>query len=292
MTQLIALLRTMRPKQWVKNGFIFVPLVFDRKLFDVPYVLATLAGFGLLCLVTSTIYLINDLVDIDADRAHPTKRNRPLPSGKLSKGLATGTAIALPVVALPLAYLLKPAFAAILTVYLISQIAYSFRLKQIVLIDVMTIASGFLLRVAAGVALVDVVRFSPWLYIFTTMLALFMGFGKRRQELALLQENANNHRAILDEYTVGLLDEMIMIVTTATIMTYALYTFSAEGLPENHAMMLTIPFVMYGIFRYLYLIHVRGEGGAPDEIALRDRPIQATVMLWGIMVVLVLYMSR
>jgi 4-hydroxybenzoate polyprenyltransferase len=282
----------MRPKQWVKNGFIFVPLVFDRKLFDVPYVLATLAGFGLLCLVTSTIYLINDLVDIDADRAHPTKRNRPLPSGKLSKGLATGTAIALPVVALPLAYLLKPAFAAILTVYLISQIAYSFRLKQIVLIDVMTIASGFLLRVAAGVALVDVVRFSPWLYIFTTMLALFMGFGKRRQELALLQENANNHRAILDEYTVGLLDEMIMIVTTATIMTYALYTFSAEGLPENHAMMLTIPFVMYGIFRYLYLIHVRGEGGAPDEIALRDRPIQATVMLWGIMVVLVLYMSR
>jgi 4-hydroxybenzoate polyprenyltransferase len=282
----------MRPKQWVKNGFIFVPLVFDRKLFDVPYALATLAGFGLLCLVTSTIYLINDLVDIDADRAHPTKRNRPLPSGKLSKGLATGTAIALPVVALPLAYLLKPAFAAILTVYLISQIAYSFRLKQIVLIDVMTIASGFLLRVAAGVALVDVVRFSPWLYIFTTMLALFMGFGKRRQELALLQENANNHRAILDEYTVGLLDEMIMIVTTATIMTYALYTFSAEGLPENHAMMLTIPFVMYGIFRYLYLIHVRGEGGAPDEIALRDRPIQATVMLWGIMVVLVLYMSR
>lgn len=292
MTQLIALLRTMRPKQWVKNGFIFVPLVFDRKLFDVPYVLATLAGFGLLCLVTSTIYLINDLVDIDADRAHPTKRNRPLPSGQLSKGLATGTAIALPVVALPLAYLLEPAFAAILTVYLISQIAYSFRLKQIVLIDVMTIASGFLLRVAAGVALVDVVRFSPWLYIFTTMLALFMGFGKRRQELALLRENANNHRAILDEYTVGLLDEMIMIVTTATIMTYALYTFSAEGLPENHAMMLTIPFVMYGIFRYLYLIHVRGEGGAPDEIALRDRPIQATVMLWGIMVVLVLYMSR
>jgi 4-hydroxybenzoate polyprenyltransferase len=282
----------MRPKQWVKNGFIFVPLVFDRKLFDVPYVLATLAGFGLLCLVTSTIYLINDLVDIEADRAHPTKRNRPLPSGKLSKGLATGTAIALPVVALPLAYLLEPAFAAILTVYLISQIAYSFRLKQIVLIDVMTIASGFLLRVAAGVALVDVVRFSPWLYIFTTMLALFMGFGKRRQELALLRENANNHRAILDEYTVGLLDEMIMIVTTATIMTYALYTFSAEGLPENHAMMLTIPFVMYGIFRYLYLIHVRGEGGAPDEIALRDRPIQATVMLWGIMVVLVLYMSR
>jgi 4-hydroxybenzoate polyprenyltransferase len=292
-TQFVALLRTMRPKQWVKNGFIFVPLVFDRKLFDVPYALATLAGFGLLCLVTSAVYLINDLVDIEADRAHPAKRNRPLPSGQLSKGLATGAAIALPVIALPLAYLLEPVFAAILAAYLIIQIAYSFWLKQIVLIDVMTIASGFLLRVAGGVALVaPVMRFSPWLYIFTTMLALFMGFGKRRQELTLLQENANNHRAILDEYTIALLDEMIMIVTTATILTYALYTFSAEGLPENHAMMLTIPFVMYGIFRYLYLIHVRGEGGAPDEIALRDRPIQATVVLWGIMVVLVLYMSR
>jgi 4-hydroxybenzoate polyprenyltransferase len=292
-TQFVALLRTMRPKQWVKNGFIFVPLVFDRKLFDVPYALATLAGFGLLCLVTSAVYLINDLVDIEADRAHPAKRNRPLPSGQLSKGLATGAAIALPVIALPLAYLLEPVFAAILAAYLIIQIAYSFWLKQIVLIDVMTIASGFLLRVAGGVALVaPVMRFSPWLYIFTTMLALFMGFGKRRQELTLLQENANNHRAILDEYTIALLDEMIMIVTTATILTYALYTFSAEGLPENHAMMLTIPFVMYGIFRYLYLIHVWGVGGAPDEIALRDRPIQATVVLWGIMVVLVLYMSR
>jgi 4-hydroxybenzoate polyprenyltransferase len=285
-----ALLSAMRPKQWIKNGFIFVPLLFDRKLFDVRYFLATLAGFGLLCLISSAVYLINDLTDLEADRAHPVKRNRALPSGRLPVGLATGAAVVLPLIAIPLGYVLKPGFAAILATYLVMQIAYSFRLKHVVLIDVMIIAAGFLLRVASGVVLVDVVRFSPWLYIFTTMLALFMGFGKRRHELILLQEDANNHRAILDQYTIELLDEMIVIVTATTILTYALYTFSAEGLPENHSMMLSVPFVIYGIFRYLYLIHVKGEGGAPDEIALRDRPLQAAVALWGITIVLVLYL--
>lgn len=290
MSKFAALFSAMRPKQWIKNGFIFVPLLFDRKLFDVRYFLATLAGFGLLCLISSAVYLINDLTDLEADRAHPVKRKRPLPSGRLPVGLATGAAVALPLVAIPLGYVLKPGFTAILATYLVMQIAYSFSLKHVVLIDVMIIAAGFLLRVASGVVLVDVVRFSPWLYIFTTMLALFMGFGKRRHELILLQEDANNHRAILDQYTIKLLDEMIVIVTATTILTYALYTFSAEGLPENHSMMLSVPFVIYGIFRYLYLIHVKGEGGAPDEIALRDRPLQAAVALWGITIVLVLYL--
>lgn len=289
MSQLGGLLRTMRPKQWVKNGFIFVALIFDHKLDNPPYLLATIGGFILLCLASSTVYLINDLVDMEADRAHPGKRHRPLPSGQLSKSLAVGAAVLLPLITLPLAYLLRPAFAVIVASYLVLQFAYTFWLKHIVLIDVMTIAAGFLLRVAGGVVLVDVVRFSPWLYIFTTMLALFLGFGKRRHELVLLQENANNHRAILDQYSIALLDEMIMIVTATTILTYALYTFSAEGLPENHAMMLTIPFVLYGIFRYLYLIHVRGEGGAPDEVLLRDYPLQATVLLWGLAVVIILY---
>jgi 4-hydroxybenzoate polyprenyltransferase len=291
-SQLFGLLRTMRPKQWLKNGFLFVPLVFDRKLFDAPHLLETLAGFALWCLISSTVYLINDLTDIEADRAHPAKRTRPLPSGQLSKGVAIGTAIILPLISFPLAYLLKPAFALTLLIYLVLQIAYSFRLKHVVLIDVMTLASAYLLRVIGGVLLVEVVRFSPWLYLFTTMLALFLGFGKRRQELVLLQENANNHRAILDQYTIGLLDEMIQIVTGATVLTYALYTFSAEGLPANHSMMLTIPFVLYGIFRYLYLIHVRGEGGAPDEVILRDRPLQATVLLWGFAVLLILYLFK
>ncbi len=290
MSQIRGLLRSMRPKQWLKNGFIFVPLVFDRKLDEVTYLLATAAGFMLMCLVSSSIYLINDLADIEADRAHPTKRFRPLPSGQLSRSLARAAAVGLPLASIPLAYLLNPAFALIVAIYLASQMAYSFKLKHIVLIDVLTLASAYLLRVIAGVELVDVARFSPWLYIFTGMLALFLGVGKRRQELVLLQKDANNSRAILDQYTVGLLDEMIVIVTATTILTYALYTFSAEGLPENHAMMLTIPFVVYGIFRYLYLIHVRGEGGAPDEVILRDRPLQLTVILWGISVVAVLYL--
>jgi 4-hydroxybenzoate polyprenyltransferase len=289
-SQLRGLLRTMRPKQWTKNSFLFVPLLFDRKLDDLPYLWATLGGFALMCLASSTIYLINDLADIEADRAHPTKRNRPLPSGQLSKSVAIGAAILFTLIVIPLAYLLKPAFAVVVIVYLVSQIAYTFRLKHIVIIDVLTLASAYLLRVVAGVELVDVVRFSPWLYIFAGMLALFLGVGKRRQELVQLQHNANNSRAILDQYSVALLDEMIVIITATTILTYSLYTFSAEGLPENHAMMLTIPFVLYGIFRYLYLIHVRGEGGAPDEVALKDRPIQATVALWGVAVFFVLYL--
>jgi 4-hydroxybenzoate polyprenyltransferase len=290
MRQLTGLLRTMRPRQWHKNGFVFVALVFDHKLTDQRYFLATTAGFALLCLISSTVYLINDLADIEADRAHPNKRNRPLPSGQLAVPLAIGAAVALPLVTIPLAYLLRPTFAAIVAGYLLLQIAYSFRLKHMVLIDVMAIATGFLLRVAGGVALVaPVTRFSPWLYIFTTMLALFLGFSKRRQELILLEEDANNHRAILDQYSVTLLDELIMIIVTATIMTYALYTFSAEGLPENHTMMLTIPFLLYGMFRYLYLIHVKGEVAPPDEMLFRDRPLLLTVLLWGAAVVTVLY---
>ncbi len=290
--QIYGLLHTMRPKQWIKNGFAFVALIFDRKLNNIEYLLATLAGFALLCLASSAVYLLNDLVDIEADRAHPVKRNRPLASGKLSKKLAIGAFALLLLITLPLAYLLSPAFAAILVVYLAIQLAYSYCLKHIVLIDVMTIAAGFLLRVVAGVVLVDVERFSPWLYIFTIMGALFLGFGKRRHELLLLQENANNHRAILDEYNLALLNEMIIIVSAMTMLTYALYTFSAEGLPQNHAMMLTIPFVLYGIFRYLYLIHVRGEGGTPEDIILRDRPLQLAVVLWGLVAIIILYGIR
>jgi len=290
--QIMGLIRTMRIRQWPKNGFVFVPLLFDRKLFVTEYFVATAAGFALLCLASSAVYLMNDLVDIELDKAHPTKRTRPLASGQLSKTLAVIVAILLPAIALPLAYFLKPAFSLILAGYLVLQIAYSFRLKHVVLIDVMCVAAGFLLRVAAGVVLVDVVRFSPWLYLFTTMLALFMSFGKRRQEIKLLAGNATNHRAILDQYNIALLDEIIVIVTATTVLTYSLYTFSAEGLPANHTMMLTIPFVLYGTLRYLYLIHVRGEGGAPEEVALRDRPIQAAVIGWAASVVLILYVLK
>jgi 4-hydroxybenzoate polyprenyltransferase len=291
--QLIGLIRTMRLKQWDKNGFVVVPLIFDHKLFDLNHVTSIVLGFFLLSLTSSAVYIMNDLVDIERDRAHPTKRNRPIASGQLSRGVALAAAIIIVLAVLPLAYLLKPMLVAVIVAYLALQIAYSFKLKHMVVIDVMAIAAGFVLRVAAGVVLVGpVVRFSPWLYLFTTMLALFLGFGKRRQEILLLQDKANTSRKILAEYNIALLDELIVIVSATTVLTYALYTFSAEGLPPDHTMMLTIPFVVYIIFRYLYLIHVRGEGGAPDEVLLTDKPLLAAVILGGISIILILYVFK
>ena len=187
-------------------------------------------------------------------------------------------------------YFLSRELAAILLLYLLSQVAYTFRLKHVVLIDVLTIAAGFVLRIAAGVAVIDVERFSPWLYIFGGFLALFMALGKRRHELVLLGGEAANHRAILDDYNLDLIDRLQSIVTTSAVVSYSLYTFLAEGLPDNHAMMLTIPFVLYGIFRYLYLIHIRNEGGAPEEILLRDRPFQVNLLCYGLTVFVALYL--
>lgn len=286
---LAGLIKTMRPRQWVKNIFVFAPLVFDVKLFNPRYLAQTVAGFVLLCLISGTVYIINDLVDIEKDRQHPKKRKRPLASGQVGASAVTIAAILIPLVALPAGFLLAPGFGAILTGYLLLQIAYSFWLKNVVIIDVMVIAAGFLLRVAAGVPLVDAERFSPWLYVCMTLLALLIGFGKRRQELVLLKENANAHRASLQEYNLSLLDHIISIVTASTLVAYAFYTFSAPNLPSNYTMMLTIPFVLYGIFRLLYLIHVKEMGGAPEEIALSDRPLQVTFLLWGLSVVVVVY---
>lgn len=279
----------MRPKQWFKNVFVFAPLIFDGKLFDLFYLTQTVAGFVLLCLISGTVYIINDLADIENDRAHPKKRHRPLASGALGVRAATTAAVLIPLVTLPLAFLLNPAVGGIATGYLVIQLAYSFWLKDVVIVDVMIVASGFLLRVAAGVPLVDAERFSPWLYICMTLLALLIGFGKRRHELVLLREEAGGHRHSLQEYNLALLDHVISIVTASTLLAYALYTFSAPNLPANQTMMLTIPFVLYGIFRYLYLIHVRGMGGAPEEIVLSDRPLQLAIALWGLSVVMVMY---
>ena len=286
---LIGLIKTMRPRQWFKNVFVFAPLIFDEKLFEWHYLAQTVAGFVLLCLTSGTVYIINDLADIESDRNHPRKRRRPLPSGQLSTRAATVAAVIIPLVALPLGYLLDLAVGGILTGYLLVQIAYSFWLKDMVIIDVMLVASGFLLRVAAGVPLVDAERFSPWLYVCMTLLALLIGFGKRRHELVLLKERAAGHREALKQYNLPLLDHIISIVTASTLVAYALYTFSAPNLPANHTMMLTIPFVLYGIFRYLYLIHVEGLGGAPEEIVLSDRALQVAILLWGASVVMVMY---
>ncbi len=288
----LALLQTMRPRQWTKNGFVFVALLFDRQLFNPESVIRTLIAFVLLCLMSSAVYILNDMVDTEVDRRHPKKRQRPLPAGRLSPSVAGGAALVMAVSSLAAGFSMAPVFGLILLAYLISQIAYTLWLKHVVLIDVSIIAAGFVLRIAAGVAVISPVqRFSPWLYIFGGFLALFMALGKRRHELVLLGADAGNHRAILDEYSLELLDKLISIVTTSAIVAYSLYTFLAEGLPENDLMMLTIPFVLYGMFRYLYLIHVRHEGGAPEEILLRDRPMQIALVLGAALVFVVLYLA-
>lgn len=282
------LIKTLRPKQWTKNGFIFAALIFDVKLFQLEPLIKTAIGFVLLCLISGTVYVINDLVDIEKDRQHPTKKNRPIPSGQVPSGAAIVVAIILPAICLPLSFLLDPVFGIIITTYLILQIAYSFVLKKMVIVDVLTIAAGFVLRVAAGVPLVEAERFSPWLYVFTVLLALFLGLGKRRQELVMLNGQATT-RYILSQYNLPFVDSMMSIVTTGTIITYSFYTFSAPNLPDNHLMMLTIPFVIYGIFRYLYVIHVQGNGGAPDEVLLTDRSLQICIVLFGLATVIILY---
>ncbi len=284
-----ALIKTMRPRQWLKNLLVYAPLFFDSKALELESLLRTTVAFLLLCLMSGAIYIMNDLVDMDNDRQHPTKRNRPLAAGELNPNLARAVAVILVVSSLLAGFYLSIGFGFVLLAYFLVQVAYSFYLKNIVLLDALTVSAGFILRVAAGVAVIQVERFSPWLYVCTGFLALFIALGKRRQELILLGQEAGNHREILNEYTVDLIDRLIAIVTTSAVVAYSLYTFLAEGLPENNLMMLTIPFVLYAVFRYLYLIHVRHEGGAPEEIFLRDRPMQASMVLWAVIVFVVLY---
>jgi 4-hydroxybenzoate polyprenyltransferase len=283
-----SLLKTLRPKQWAKNVFIFTALIFDRKLLDLPAFSRTLAGAVLFSLIASAVYIFNDIADLESDQQHPTKKLRPLASGELSIRAAWILGVGLLVIALPLAYLLSPEFLILCLVYFTLNLLYSARLKHIPLIDVMVLASFYVLRVISGTTLIEVKRFSPWLYVVTTLFALFIGLGKRRAEL-VLQLDGSSIRPVLEGYSIGLLDQLINIVSGTTIVAYSLYTFSAPNLPENHSMMLTIPFVVYGIFRYLYLIQI-GEGGAPEDIALSDRPLQGAILLWSLGVLLVFYL--
>jgi 4-hydroxybenzoate polyprenyltransferase len=283
------LLKSMRPKQWTKNIAVFAALIFDRQLFKQEAVLRTLAGFILFCLVSSSVYLFNDVMDIESDKKHPTKRNRPIAAGKLSVTTAMVFAFGLIIIALGLGYWLSPGFGILASVYFLTNLAYSKWLKHVVIIDVLVIAFGFVLRVASGVSLISVERFSPWLYVVTTLLALYIGFGKRRSELTSLNETAGHHRPVLDGYSLPFLDQVINIVSSTTVIAYSFYTFSAPNLPTDHSMMLTIPFVLYGIFRYLYLIQVQHAGGAPEELLLSDRPLQLTILCFGILVLIIFY---
>lgn len=279
----------MRPRQWVKNGFVFVALLFDG-LISAERITNTLLAFLLLCLVSGAVYLMNDLADIESDRQHPKKKFRPLPAGQLNTTVAAVAAVAFSTLSIGLGFWLAQGLGIVLLVYFVSQIAYTFRLKHIVLLDIGIVSLGFILRIAAGVTVIEVERFSPWLYLFGGSLALFMILGKRRHELKLLASGAGKHRAVLEEYSLPMLDIMITIVTTCVILFYSLYTFLSEGLPENNLMMATIPFVLYGMFRYLYLIHIKEEGGAPEEILLRDRPSQINLLIWGSIVIVIIYL--
>lgn len=285
-----ALIKELRIHQWIKNGFVLIPLVFDRQLFLVDPFIRTIIGFFLFCFVSSSVYLINDVMDVEADRLHPKKKNRPIASGDLSIPVAVSSAIVLVVGSFIGAFFLSKAFLIILVLYFFINLAYSMKLKHVPLVDVFIIAAGFVLRVGAGVSIIEVERFSPWLYAVTSVFALFFALGKRRGELATVQTNNNNQRRVLDGYTIPLLDQFITIASATTIISYSLYTFSAPNLPENHTMMLTIPFAIFGIFRYLYLIQVNNEGGAPDELVLSDRPLQITFILFALSVLVIFYL--
>ena len=284
------LIREMRPKQWTKNLLLFFGLIFAQKLTD-PYLLGlATAGFVVFCAASSAIYIVNDLVDLERDRHHPGKRNRPLAAGVVTPSQAVVLAVVLLVFAIVGAFALRPEFGVITLAYLALMVAYSFWLKHIVLIDVFAIAAGFVIRAVAGAVVVGV-PISPWLYVCTVLAALFVALAKRRHELLLLSTGAGRHRRILEEYSPELLDQLITVVTAATVMAYSLYTFSAENLPKNHAMMLTLPFVLYGIFRYLYLMYMKDGGGSPEEVLIRDAPFLVNAVLWMATAVAILYVS-
>lgn len=288
----IGLIKTMRLRQWVKSVIVYAALVFDGKLFVPDLFLKTTGIFLAFCLLSSSVYILNDLVDMEKDRQHPRKRARPLASGQLDPRVAAVAAAIMATVAIGAAFAINSWAGVILLIYLAQNFAYSFWLKNVVIIDVMVLAFGFLLRVLAGVAVVQVENFSPWLYVCVTLLALFLGFGKRRQEIVLLEEGAGSHRSSLLEYNLPLLDQIIGMVVTATLVAYTFYSFDATTALAHSRMLLTVPFVFYFLTRYLYLVHVKHLGGAPDELLLEDRPLLINSVLWAVSVVLLIYVWK
>ena len=290
--QLGALLKTMRPHQWVKNLLVFAGLVLSERglLLESDAILRTVIAFAFFCLASSAVYILNDLQDIEKDRAHPTKRNRPLAAGTLSTTVARGAIALLGGIALVGGVLLTPAFGLVVLLYVLNNVLYNLVLKNLVILDVFSIAAGFVLRAVGGAVVVGV-PISPWLYVLTVLFSLFLGVSKRRHELLLLEEGRGSFRRVLQEYNAPMLEEMLSVVTASSLIAYSLYTFTADNLPENHAMMLTIPFVVYGIFRYLYLVH-SGRDAPPDEMLFSDPPLIIAIILWGLSVILILYGFR
>ncbi len=282
------IVHSMRIKHWTKNIFLFVGLIFDGQLFNIHSFFRVVVAAFLFSLAASCVYIINDVFDREADQKHPKKKNRPIASGALSIRIAIIFVIFLLVIVLSSAYFLDKFFVLILIGYILLNLAYSRWLKHIVIIDVLILASFYLIRIVAGLSVIDVQYFSPWLFLTGSFLALFLGIGKRRTEYINKNDNESS-RKVLENYSIVLLDQMLFIVVTLILITYSLYTFFAESLPSNYSAMFTIPFAIYGVFRYLYLLHIKSEGEAPEEILLKDRSLQVTLLLWGGLFIYLLY---
>ncbi len=289
----VNLFRSLRPSQWTKNLIIFAGLMFGQRLLDASAVLASLAAFVIFCALSGVVYLINDVADRHADRQHPLKRHRPIASGALPVSVALGAAVVLGIGALGAAYWLRVSFGVVASAYLGLLAFYSGPLKHVVIIDVLTIAIGFVLRAVAGAVVIDV-EIGHWLLIATVLLALFLALSKRRHELVLLAEGATSHRRILQEYSPYLLDQMISVVTASTLVAYAIATVSPETIEKfgTNRLGLTLPFPLYGIFRYLYLVHQKEGGGSPSDMLLNDKPLLFCVALWAVSVALIIYGPR
>ena len=283
-------INSMRPTHWIKNLFIFAPLIFSLKLFDFFLLLKTVAAFLLFCILSGSLYILNDLFDREEDKLHPKKSKRPIASGTISKSEAISIFFALSIIGLFLAFWLNKYFFIAALVYFVLQIAYSIKLKHVVIVDVFIITFGFVIRVVAG-GLVIEVPISSWLLICTMLLALFLAMSKRRHEIVLLEDMASNHRPILKEYSPYLLDQMIAVVTASTLIAYCLYTISAETVEKfgTTNLVFTVPFVLYGIFRYLYLTHQKGKGGSPESLIIKDKPLLINILLWAGTVFFILY---
>ena len=287
---ILSLVLSLRPSQWTKNLIIFGALGLSQRLLDVDAVLVSCAAFAIFCVLSGVVYLLNDIADREADRQHPLKRFRPIASGALPVPVAIGWALGLGLGGLGAAFWLRPLFGVVATSYVLLLALYSWQLKHIVILDVLTIAIGFVMRAAAG-AVAIAVPISHWLYVLTILLALFLALSKRRHELVLLANGATSHRRILAEYSPYLLDQMIAVVSASTIVAYAFYTVSPETVQKfgTDRLMLTLPFPLYGIFRYLYLVHLKDGGGSPADMLLTDRPLLLCVALWTVAVAIIIY---
>lgn len=284
---------SLRPKQWSKNLIIFAGLVFSRNLLNAGYLFRSIAAFFIFCLLAGSIYIINDILDIEQDRRHPAKAKRPIASGKLSINSGLIFAVIFTIASLFFAYLINLSFFLVAIAYFILMLAYSLFLKKIVILDVLVVAIGFALRAFAGTIAISV-ELSVWLFLCAILLALFLAISKRRHELVLFEAAATSHRLVLGEYSKLLLDQMISIVTAATIIAYSIYTIAPETVAKFHSknLVLTIPFVLYGIFRYLYLIYQKQLGGSPERVLLEDRSLIISILAWFLSIIVILYFIR